>query len=314
MTAPLKISAVRQPRVATLQDFSCFGRCSLTVALPVISAAGAEVCAIPTEILSAHTGGLGEPSVLSLGEMPEKTIEHWLSLGLTFDVIYTGYLANARQAELAERLADAFCPKGALLAVDPAMADSGRLYGGLDERVVSGMKRLCARADVILPNLTEAALLTGSDYDPSPDESAVVGLIDKLLALGAKSVIITGVSRERGMTGAAVKAAGVSETEYITAEKVEGSFHGSGDLFASVVVSALALELGRFGGLDNRRRAAAASALLRGGALGRAARAAADFTAECLKLTREAGADEREGVRFEPLLHTLTGRLKVNHE
>ncbi len=309
MSAALNKISVKQPRVATLQDFSCFGRCSLTVALPVISAAGVEVCAIPTEILSAHTGGLGEPERFSLGDEPLKIIEHWQSLGLSFDVIYTGYLANARQVELAEGLADAFCPNGALLAADPAMADHGKLYGGIDESVVSGMKRLCARADVIMPNLTEAALLTGTPYDPSPDEGAIARLMDALLALGAKSVIITGVSRERGRIGAAVRAAGATETEYIETEKIEGAYHGSGDLFASVAVSSLAREAGRFGGLDNRRRAASVSALIRGGEIVKAARAAVDFTAECLKLTLEAGGDEREGVRFEPLLHTLTEML-----
>lgn len=286
MTAAQGVAA-SQPRVATIQDFSCYGRCSLTIALPVISAAGVEVCAIPSEVLSAHTGGLGSPVIIPLTDELPKITEHWRGLGLRFDVIYIGYLASGAQTHHVMRFADIFHKDGALLVVDPAMGDAGRLYGSLDTSVVEGMRELCARADVIIPNLTEAALLARRDYDPAPNERDTESLLDALLSLGAKSALLTGINRARGAIGVAVREREREKTEYIETAAVEGSYHGSGDLFSSVVAACLARSL----------------------PLTASARLAADFVRDCLELTAKTGGDEREGVRFEPLLGSLRERL-----
>ena len=151
---------MRQLRILTIQDVSCLGQCSMTVALPVLSACGHETCVLPTMLLSTHTGGFGRPEIVRFSDRLAPIIAHWKENQITFDAVLTGYLGSAAAIETAETVLKTMLAPGGLAIVDPAMADNGKLYSGFDEAYVEKMKGLCAQADFVLPNLTEAALLT----------------------------------------------------------------------------------------------------------------------------------------------------------
>ena len=210
-------------RIATVQDLSCVGKCSLSIALPVLSAMGVECCVMPTAILSAHTAFDGFVS-RDLTDLLAPVSAHWQQLGLTFDALYTGYLASPAQVDFVEAFFDRFGGKHTLRFVDPVMADQGRLYAGFDDGFPEKMRLLCARADIITPNITEACLLTGTLYREQHDEDYVRALLEKLLAFGPRTVILTGVRPADGRMGVAAMV-----------------FHGTGDLFASVCVGYLTL-------------------------------------------------------------------------
>lgn len=253
-------------RVAVLQDLSCFGKCALTVAVPVLSAAGYAVSPLPTAVLSSHTGGLGKPYVRDLTPDLSEILDHWEKLGLKFDGIYTGYLASAEQAALAERLIRKLKAEGGLAICDPAMGDHGKLYSGLTEDMPSAMARLCACADVIVPNLTEAKLLGGENAE-------------ELSARYRCRVVLTGAEQD-GKLGAEVWD---GERALALSDRLPGSFHGTGDLFASVLTAGL---------LGGKKTADAAQA-------------AADFTSSVIAETIRQGEDERFGLCFEPMLPRL---------
>ena len=179
-------------RIATVQDLSCVGKCSLSIALPVLSAMGVECCVMPTAVLSAHTAFDGFVS-RDLTDLLAPVSAHWQQLGLTFDALYTGYLASPAQVDFVEAFFDRFGGEHTLRFVDPVMADQGRLYAGFDDGFPEKMRRLCARADIITPNITEACLLTGTLYREQHDEDYVRALLEKLLAFGPRTVILTGV-------------------------------------------------------------------------------------------------------------------------
>ncbi len=272
-------------RIATVQDFSCAGRCSLTVALPIVSACGIECCCVPTAVLSTHTGGFSGYTLRDLTDDIAPIAAHWASLDLGFDALYTGYLASERQIDLVCDFARRF-RGGGFVAVDPAMADNGALYGGFDVHFAKRMAGLCGMADIVVPNLTEAALLTGREYDPAPDRDRVGALLCGLLALGAKSAVITGVSFAPGQLGAAFMGAD-GRMGYACRGRVEKSYHGTGDIFSSVLVSALTQGL----------------------SLGDACDAACDFTTTCIANTAKEAVDERYGVLFERELYRLCDRF-----
>ena len=229
-------------KIITIQDVSCIGKCSLTVALPIISALGIECAIVPTAVLSTHTQFKGF-TFRDLTDDMAPIREHWQKEGFTFDAIYTGYLGSERQIALVKEYFDAFgskdghkCP----IIVDPAMADNGKLYVGFDESFPQAMAGLCAGADVILPNLSEAALMTGSEY-PGEDatEDQTLALIDKLAKLGAGTVVITGVTLSDGTFG--FYGLDTASGEYIKygAPKVPHRSHGTGDIFASAFTGTL---------------------------------------------------------------------------
>lgn len=226
-------------RIVTIQDLSCVGKCSLTIALPVLSALGLECCALPTAVLSTHTAFDGFVRK-DLTEFLAPVSAHWQSLGLQFDAIYTGYLASPAQIDFVEDFFVRFGGEHTLRFVDPVMADQGRLYAGFDKDFPVLMRKLCARADIITPNITEACLLTGTLYRETLDERDLRVLLEKLLALGPRIAILTGVRTQPGKMGvAAMDASGTLDvhlTQYIPAV-----FHGTGDLFASVCVGLLTL-------------------------------------------------------------------------
>ncbi len=251
------------PRVLTVQDISCVGQCSLTVALPVISACGVETCILPSAVLSTHTGGFKGFTFCDLSEEMPKINAHWQKEGLLFDALYTGYLGSAKQIEYVTHLIETVCRENALVIVDPAMADNGRLYVGFDEAFVEEMKKLCAQADYILPNITEACFLTQMEYKTEYDRAYIDELIERLLALGCRNVILTGVSYHSETTGVVVFEN--NEYRYYEHIKLSNSCHGTGDIYASAFTGAL----------------------MKGKSAYEAARIAADYVVKCIKLTAE---------------------------
>ena len=272
-------------RVLTVQDISCVGQCSLTVALPVLSACGVEAAVLPSAVLSTHTGGgfAGYTFRDLTADMP-AIAQHWQKEGFRFDAVYTGYLGSAEQVRYVREIMDALLMPGGVRIVDPAMADGGRLYAGLPEELVPAMARLAFSADVILPNLTEAALLTGLPYRKVCAEAYARELTDALLARGAKTVVLTGVCRDDQTTGVAVRTP--DAFQLYTHARVERVCHGTGDIFT----------------------AAFTGAYLRGQSAFDAAKLAADFTLECIRRTLDDPA-HWYGVKFELALPWLMRRL-----
>ncbi|MEA5050509.1 MAG: PfkB family carbohydrate kinase [Oscillospiraceae bacterium] len=275
----------RQKRAALLCDLSCAGRCSASAALPVLSAAGLECALLPTMLLSAHTGFPGAVKQPEADFM-RRTAAHWKALGLTFDIILVGYLGAPEALEAAEGFVADFRTDDTLLVVDPAMGDGGRLYGGYTADYPARLARLAARADVLLPNATEAALLLGSAPDPAPGRAQTSALLGGLCALGPRRVAVTGLCFDEGRIAVAARDGQRAFT--CDTPRVPRSFFGTGDLFAAVLTAALA----------------------RGASFETSVRAACDFTALCAGRTAAAGGDARFGVRFEDSLGELIGRLR----
>lgn len=217
-------------KVLSVQDLSCVGKCSLTVALPVLSAMGCACSVLPTAVLSTHTA-FPAPYVRSMTQEIAPVCDHWQAVGMTFDVISVGYLSDPAQAEAVEQLFEKF---PAFTVLDPAMGDGGKLYSGLEEQHVAAMKRLCAKADVLLPNVTEACLLTGIPYRQTADISYYRQLLDALKTL-APAVVLTGVTAEAGKTGFLTQ-----DGFLYQADKLPGHYHGTGDLFTAVLTGGVA--------------------------------------------------------------------------
>ena len=186
-------------RILTIQDISCVGQCSMTVAMPVLSACGHETCILPTALLSTHTGGFGKPAVVHFDDALEPIWKHWQAQGITFDAILIGYLGSVGAVETAARILEELLAPGGVAIVDPAMADHGKLYSGFDQAYVEAMKMLCAKADILLPNITEAAMLSGKEYRETLTEEYVSAL---LAGLNQNRVVLTGVGYAPGETGA----------------------------------------------------------------------------------------------------------------
>ena len=185
-------------RVLTVQDISCVGQCSLTVALPILSASGNETCILPSAVLSTHTGGFNGWTFRDLSDDFLKIKNHWISEKIDFDAVYTGYLGSAKQIDLVLDLLNSPLKKSdTLIVVDPAMGDYGKLYAGFDLGYVEKMKNLIFAADIILPNFTEACLLTGNSYKEIHDIEDVSKISEQLISFGAKTVVITGISYQK---------------------------------------------------------------------------------------------------------------------
>ena len=271
-------------RLLTIQDVSCVGQCSLTVALPVISACGIETAILPSSVLSNHTGGFSGWTFHDLTDDMPGILDRWLTEKISFDAFYTGYVSKAQIPHILDIMEKTARP-GALRIVDPVMADNGKLYAGFGDDFPQEMKKLCKGADVIMPNLTEAAFLLGQPYVAEGyDKDFIEKMSRDLYALGAKNVIVTGVSFDPKKLGVAVYDG--STVEYYFAEKQAVSAHGTGDLYASVV----------------------AGAMLRGKSLLEAASLGADVVVEAIKKTA-GDKDHWYGVKFEKALPYLIKRL-----
>ena len=270
-------------RILTIQDISCVGQCSMTVALPILSVCGHETCILPTAVLSTHTGGFGKPEIRHLADAMDDIRDHWLRAGIHFDCILTGYLGSVEAILAAESMVDSLLTTGGKLIVDPAMADHGRLYSGLDEAYAEKMKKLCLRADVMMPNLTEAAMMAGMPLPESSDEAAVRELLG---ALEGRDVVLTGVSLAEGMTGAAVRRDGA--VSFYQHPRVAQNYHGTGDIFAACFTGAWMQEK----------------------SMEEAVRIAADVTCRCIENTARNPA-HWYGVKFETALPYLARRLNM---
>ncbi len=267
----------KQKRVAAIHDISGFGKCSLTVALPVISSAGIEVCPMPTAVLSAHTAVPGNFTCRDLSSDLPSFIDHWQSLGLSFDAIYSGYLGSISQVDTVINFIDRFKLENTTVIVDPVMADDGRLYNLFDLDFVSEMRLLCKKADIIVPNITEALLLVGKDYKSGPyDKGFIEDLLLELSELAPK-VVLTGVSLDDAHIGAACFDKRTGKTQFFLAPCVPGIYHGSGDVLASALTSAVVL----------------------GKSLDKAVKIAVDFTVRSINRTAEGTTDHQYGVDFE---------------
>ncbi len=227
--------------IVTVQDISCVGRCSLTAALPVISALGVECAVLPTAVLSNHTAFPGFSFCDLTGEIPSVTAE-WKRQGITFDALYSGYLGSKEQISLVSALIDDIRAENpqAFIVVDPAMADFGRLYTGFDASFADAMTGLCRKADIILPNLTESAYMLGMPYNAHPEKDALEDILRRLAVLGCPCPILTGVSLHPGTIGAMGYRAAADTFFSYENEHLDRHFHGTGDVFASVVTGALA--------------------------------------------------------------------------
>ena len=273
-----------QKRALTIQDISCVGRCSLTVALPIISAAGIETSILPTAVLSTHTGGFTGYTFRDLTEDIKPIADHWKSYDLCFDALYSGYLGGHEQLELVAELFNDFGQDGALILVDPAMADQGRLYPAFDTSFALGMRDLCARANIIVPNITEACFMLeqefpGEDYD----QAFIERTLRSLATLGPGRVVLTGVSFEEGKLGAAAYDAVLDVTEYYFTERIPKNYHGTGDVYASALLAAL------LNGADTRT----------------AIRIACEFTLGAVRRSYVAQTEPHLGVNFEQELPEL---------
>lgn len=229
-----------QKKVLAINDISCVGRCSLTVALPIISSVGLECSILPTAILSTHTGGFSGYTFLDFTEEMKKVSDHWLSLNREYDAIYTGFLGSSEQVEVVKDIVNKFNNKDNIIIVDPAMADNGKLYAIFDNNFPNEMKKLCLVGDVIIPNITEACLITNYPYVQNKHTDEYInGLINELVKQGMKNIVLTGVSKEEGKIGAICYNEKTKQITFYDQEIIPGYYHGTGDVFASVFTSCI---------------------------------------------------------------------------
>jgi len=275
-------------RIVTIQDISCVGKCSLTVALPIISAMGVETAILPTAVLSTHTMFSGFTGC-DLTDQLRPIMEHWKKEQFTFDAIYTGYLGSFEQISFVLDFFKAFRRPDNLIIVDPVMADNGKLYPAFDEAYAKENARLCGAADLILPNITEASFLTGRPYRETYDRTYITDMLKALCALGPRYAVLTGVSFEPGKVGVMGMDSHSGETfEYYT-ERIPVSYHGTGDIFSSTVTGALT----------------------RGLPMADAFALACDYTMETIRYTHETPGTNSYGVDFEVTLPDLIRRLEA---
>lgn len=291
-------------RVLTVQDISCVGKCSLTAAIPVISAMGIEVCPLPTAILSNHTA-FSSFSFLDLTDKIPEILNEWKKQGFHFDAIYTGYLGSIKQIDLVHKILDEFAQNDTLVVIDPCMADNGKLYTGFSQDFVKQMAKLCGRANVILPNMTEACFLVNQDYDIfTHTNENITKLMEKLLSLGANHVVLKGVdfssdkigvayysqknnNDSRNLIGKSMIENSIDDMKIYFHHRYDENFHGTGDLFASVVTGALVLKK----------------------ELKEAVEIACDFIQESIECTLSNPNYNWYGVEFESALKNLPQRL-----
>ena len=273
-------------RILTIQDISCFGKCSLTVALPLLSAMGIETVILPTAMLSTHTLFKGF-TCKDLSDQLIPVTSHWKQEGITFDAIYTGYLGTEEEIDTVIGIIDAFRNDRTLVFIDPAMGDNGKLYPAFDEHYAKKNADLCAVADIADPNITEASFLTGLPYREHYTEDYVREMLLALADLGTKMPVLTGVSLSEGKTGAMGYDTEKKEFFSYQNERVPAAYHGTGDIFSSVLAGAFVLGVGR------------ADAL----------KIAADYTALTIAETLKNPGNPWYGVDFEKTIPALVGSL-----
>lgn len=268
-------------RILTIQDISCVGQCSMTVAMPILSACGHETCILPTAVLSTHTGGFGKPVVHHMGSDINAMWRHWQAQDIRFDAILVGYLGSVEAVEMVSQILDEMLAPGGISIVDPAMADHGKLYSGFDTAYASAMRDLCEKADIMIPNITEAAMMAGVPFREDIDEAYVREL---LKTLKGREVVLTGVGFTPDQTGAAVRRNG--EISFFHNAKVSKSYHGTGDMFAACFTGCL----------------------MQGKSMDESVLIACEFVLRSIEATAAAPA-HWYGVKFETVLPWLTNKL-----
>lgn len=263
-------------KIMSVQDISCYGQCSLTVALPILSAFGYETAILPSAVLSTHTAGFKDFTVRDLTDDLDAIVAHWNRENISFDCIYTGYIGDRRQFKTILSAKEKLLKKGGVFVVDPAMADNGKLYPALNGDIVDGMREIVSASDYVLPNITEACFLTGAEYKEEYDEDYILSLLDGLKKLGAKTPVITGVMR-----GGRIGAMGIENGKIVGAfgEKQPINYHGTGDIFSSVAVAGI----------------------MNGEPLEKVLQRAVDFVIDCIKCTL-GDSTHAYGVKFEQVL------------
>ncbi len=277
-----------QKRAIAVHDISCVGRCALTVALPVLSAAGLNTAIVPTALLSTHTGEFTGYTHLDLTSQLSPITQHLSTLGLHYDAFYSGYLASGSQVDEILRMIDLLCDEQTHIFVDPAFGDHGRMYSLMDESMPRQMAKLVSRARTIVPNLTEAAFMLGQSYPAAVDERHIETLCQSLCALGPENVVITDVSFQPDEVGVAVYRRGMARPLYLFRPRYHRVFHGTGDVFASFMLGAL----------------------MNGQPLEDAVNTALDCTHQSIHFTLESGEPLRYGVQFEKVLPSYWQRIR----
>lgn len=271
-------------KIVTIQDISCYGQCSITVALPILSAYGFETAILPSAILSTHTAGFKNFTVLDLSLELQKIIKHWQDEKLSFDVLYSGYLGDLSHFEIIKGLKKNILKSDGLFILDPVMGDKGKLYPAFDNNYVNKMKDILSITDIILPNLTEACFLTDTIYKEDYDQEYILDIINKLQALGAKKIILTGIGYKPDRTGIVLYD---GKYQYFEHEKLAQSYHGTGDIYSSTFIGIY----------------------LKTNDLFYAAKMAGLFVLDCIKNTI-GDSSHPYGVKFEPLLVPFIKKLK----
>ena len=275
---------MKMKRAVAINDISCLGKCSLTVALPIISALGVEAVVLPTAMLSTHTAFEGF-TFCDLTEQMEPVSRHWQERNEHFDCIYSGYLGSMKQISLVEDFIDTFKNSDTAVIVDPVLGDNGMLYKNFTLDFAKEMAKLCSKADVITPNLTEAAYLLGRDYvGEGYSQEYIRETLRALSALGAEKVVLTGVSYDKKSLGVATYDSASGEYGYIKSDKINSMFHGTGDVWASTF----------------------AGAFTKGMSFTDAVKVATEFTVEAIKATLDDRDEHWYGVKFESCLNKLT--------
>ena len=275
---------MQDSRILTIQDISCVGQCSLTVALPILSACGIETAILPSAVLSTHTGGFKGFTFRDLSDDMPAIAEHWTKEGIQFDALYTGYLGSIKQIEYVKDIAKKCLKNGGKKIFDPAMADNGALYSIFNQEYAYEMKKLCDEADIILPNITEACFMTDTEYKTEYDKDYVMTLLNKLSPDGIITVVLTGVSYKPDTTGVVVYEKGTYS--YYEHKKISKGCHGTGDVYASAFTGAL----------------------MRGKTTFEAAKIAADYVVACIEYTQN-DPSHWYGVKFEAKLPELIKSL-----
>lgn len=279
---------MNEKKILTIQDISCVGQCSLTVALPVISAMGIETAILPSAILSTHTGGFTGYTFHDLTEDLPAIKEHWKKENIKFDAFYTGYVGSVKQLEYISDIMDELRKPDSKIIVDPVMGDKGKLYPGFEPSFAKEMAKLCKKADVIVPNLTEAAFMLDEEYiETGHTKEYIERILKKLLGLGCKNALLTGVSLEEGKLGVAAIDGATGKINYYFRDLYPGMFHGTGDVFASSFAGAMIL----------------------GKTIEQAAKIAVDFTVNAIAKTIN-DKNHWYGVKFELALPELIESIR----
>lgn len=283
----------RQMSAAAIHDISGIGKCSITIALPILSACGVETAVLPTALLSTHTGGFTDFEYLDLTKEMMPIAEHWKSLDCKFDALYSGFLGSDEQIDIVDKIFDMFASSGSKIIMDPVMGDNGKLYQTYTEHMAKGIAKLCRKADIIVPNMTEVSWILETPYKEGPYEKEYVeDILERLCALGPKQVVITGIYFEDGKLGAACKDKESGKTEFYFHDKFKGFFHGTGDLFASVLTGGL------LNGMD----------------IFEASEVATEFTWLAIDETIKHSSDYKFGPKFECILPWLADKMQSYRE